>query len=96
MPTATRICKVCGKEYEYCHTNRPATIFRWQDVACSPEHGAEYFRQVAISRGEVAPAEEDRLESKDDKVVGDETNTAAKELTLVKPKKKSKHVTDEQ
>ena len=22
MPTATRICKVCGKEYEYCHTLR--------------------------------------------------------------------------
>ena len=32
---ATRICKVCGKEYEYCHTQRTVPgIFRYQDVAC--------------------------------------------------------------
>lgn len=45
-------CKVCGREYEYCRTNRPTDIFRWQDVACSPEHGAIYFAQVAESRRE--------------------------------------------
>lgn len=46
-----RKCKVCGKEYEYCHTFRPTT-FRWQDVACCLEHGNEYFAQIAASRGE--------------------------------------------
>ena len=47
-----RKCKVCGKEYEYCHTLRSNTIFRWQDVACCIEHGTEYFARVAASRGE--------------------------------------------
>lgn len=47
-----RKCKVCGKEYEYCHTLRSNTIFRWQDVACCIEHGTEYFAKVAASRGE--------------------------------------------
>ena len=46
-----RKCKVCGKEYEYCHTLRSNTIFRWQDVACCIEHGNEYFAQIAVSRG---------------------------------------------
>lgn len=55
----TKRCKVCGREYEYCRTNRPTDIFRWQDVACSPEHGAIYFAQIAESRGEPAMASMD-------------------------------------
>lgn len=51
-----RRCKVCGCEYEYCRTNRPQDIFRWQDVACSPEHGAIYFAQIAEARGETISA----------------------------------------
>lgn len=56
MATATRICKVCGCEYEYCHTaRRVAGVFRWQDVACSPEHGNEYLARIIASRsGNVA------------------------------------------
>lgn len=51
MTTATKICKVCGKEYEYCHTfRRVAGVFRWQDVACSPEHGSAYLAKVEASR----------------------------------------------
>lgn len=51
MAKATKICKVCGKEYEYCHTaSRIAGAFRWQDVACSPEHGSIYFAKVMESR----------------------------------------------
>lgn len=51
MAKATRICKVCGREYEYCHTARQtAGGFRWQDVACSPEHGSIYFARVLESR----------------------------------------------
>ena len=45
-----RICKICGKEYDYCKTNRPTGLFRWQDVACSPGHGAMYFAQVMEAR----------------------------------------------
>lgn len=51
MATATRKCKVCGCEYEYCHTNRRvAGVFRWQDVACCAEHGSIYFAQIMESR----------------------------------------------
>ena len=53
----TKRCKVCGREYEYCRTNRPTDIFRWQDVACSPEHGAIYFAQIAEARGETIGAQ---------------------------------------
>lgn len=49
---ATKICKICGNEYEYCHTFRRDGIFRWQDVACCVEHGNQYFAKVAESRGE--------------------------------------------
>lgn len=53
MATATRKCKVCGCEYEYCHTNRRvAGVFRWQDVACCPEHGSVYFAKIMESRSE--------------------------------------------
>lgn len=51
MATATRVCKVCGEQYEYCHTNRTVTgIFRWQDVACCPEHGSVYLDRILKSR----------------------------------------------
>jgi hypothetical protein len=51
--TATKICKVCGKEYEYCHTVRHVDgVFRYQDVACCPEHGSIYLQRVIASRAE--------------------------------------------
>ncbi len=57
MVSATRICKVCGKEYPYCATLRQvAGIFRWQDVACSPEHGSTYLARVRAARGETTEA----------------------------------------
>lgn len=55
MATATKICKVCGEPYEYCHTfRRVEGVFRWQDVACSPEHGSIYLAEVRASRNESA------------------------------------------
>lgn len=55
MATATRKCRVCGCEYEYCHTNRRvAGVFRWQDVACCPEHGSVYFAKIMESRSEAS------------------------------------------
>lgn len=50
MATGYKKCRICGKTYEYCRTNRRTTLFRWQDVACSPEHGAIYFARIAESR----------------------------------------------
>lgn len=53
MAKATKICKICGREYEYCHTARHiAGIFRWQDVACSPEHGSIYLAKIIKSRSD--------------------------------------------
>lgn len=54
MAKGIKICKVCGREYEACRTLRPNlnSEFRWQEVACSPEHGAEYLRRVLIARGQ--------------------------------------------
>ena len=59
MAKGIKVCKVCGKEYEACHTLRPNlnSEFRWQDVACCPEHGAIYLAQVMEARG-MAPKEE--------------------------------------
>lgn len=59
MAIGTKICRVCGKEYEACHTLRPNlnSEFRWQDVACCPEHGQEYLMKVLKSRGIAQKAE---------------------------------------
>lgn len=66
MATATRICKVCGKEYPYCRTERKvAGVFRWQDVACSVEHGYIYLEEVLASRNE-KPTSDPAPETKDD------------------------------
>ena len=63
MATATKICKVCGKEYPYCHSLRlDAGVFRWQDVACSPEHAAEYFARIEASRSGAKAQVEEPLE----------------------------------
>ena len=51
MATATKKCKVCGIEYEYCHTiRRTPGVFRYQDVACCPEHGSIYLARITASR----------------------------------------------
>lgn len=56
MATAMKECKVCGRKYEYCHTaKRIAGIFRWQDVACSPEHGSIYLAEVVAARTNNVP-----------------------------------------
>lgn len=64
MAKAYKVCKVCGKEYEYCQTKADGQ-FRWMDVACCPEHATEYFTQIAISRGEIK--EEDVASPKKEK-----------------------------
>lgn len=51
MATAIKKCRVCGKPYVACHTMRNnADVFRWQEVACSPECGSIYLAQIEESR----------------------------------------------
>ena len=52
MASANKICRVCGKEYEACHSqNKNTNTFRWQDVSCSAECGAIYLDRVNKARG---------------------------------------------
>lgn len=52
MAIARKICRVCGKEYEACRSAvANVGVFRWQDVACSPECGAIYLARINESRG---------------------------------------------
>ena len=67
MEKGTRICKICGVEYPYCKTNRPSEIFRWQDVACCPEHGAMYFDKILESRVEKVAENTDVVENEEPK-----------------------------
>lgn len=53
MKEGTRICKICGKEYPYCKTERRGNVFRYQDVACCPEHGSQYFANVEAARNPI-------------------------------------------
>lgn len=54
MASAIKKCRVCGKEYEACRSaNRVAGVFRWQEVACSPECGSIYLKRINESRGVV-------------------------------------------
>lgn len=56
MPTAVKTCRVCGKSYAACRTmSKAAGVFRWQEVACSPECGAEYLRRVTEARNPSPP-----------------------------------------
>lgn len=67
MATAMMTCRVCGKEYPACHSlRRGDTTFRWQAVACSPECGAEYLRQINLSRG-IEQSDEQPAEHKEKK-----------------------------
>lgn len=48
---ATLKCRVCDNEYEACrNAKRIDGVYRWQDVACSPEHGAIYLDLIRKSR----------------------------------------------
>lgn len=86
MVKGTRICKICGKEYPYCKTERAAGIFRYQDVACCVEHGTQYFAEVEAARNPVkAQAVSAEVESKPQaKTVKSLKNDEAKKKPPVK------------
>lgn len=51
MATAIMKCRVCGKEYEGCRTAKKVDgVFRWKEVACTPECGAIYLDRIRKSR----------------------------------------------
>lgn len=50
MAKEIKVCRVCGNRYEACRTSKVSNTFRWQDVSCSPECGAEYLRRIKLSR----------------------------------------------
>ena len=92
MATAMKKCKVCGKLYEYCRTNRRiAGVFRWQDVACSPEHGSIYLARIEASRaGTNAEVEKlpepivDLIEDDDDELFEEDFDDEAEETAIQK------------
>lgn len=49
MSRGTFICKACGKSYVACRTPNPG-VFRWRDIACSPECASEYISRVEAAR----------------------------------------------
>lgn len=62
MATAIKKCRVCGKTYTACRTMRNNTnVFRWQEVACSPECGSLYLAQIEASR-RTSPVEINKAE----------------------------------
>ena len=57
MPKQRKTCRVCGATYEACRSIRTGDgVFNWREVACSPECGEVYLRQVMASRNKVEPA----------------------------------------
>ena len=59
MAGNTKKCKVCGEDYPYCKTANRTGAYRWQDVACCPEHGSIYLARVIAARScEPKPVEE--------------------------------------
>ncbi len=78
-------CRVCGKDYEACHTIRPTSdYFRWQDVACSPECGAKYLADIMASRA--VPEGETVIGSTVDEV--EKLDTVAEDTAPTKKKAK--------
>lgn len=50
-------CKTCGKLFAPCVACANKAGMSYRAVACSVECGAEYFRKIAISRGELVEEE---------------------------------------
>ena len=75
MPKQTKICRVCGKTYEACNSQRTgSSVFNWKEVACSPECGTEYFKRVELSRN---PVKTPKVSAKKKKHVEEVTEVAS-------------------
>lgn len=73
-------CRTCGKEFVPCRSARlQDSVFRWREVACSPECGAIYLQKINESRNP-APKKEKKSrakkhESAESKIVADSKDT---------------------
>lgn len=64
MATAIKRCRVCGKEYQACCTNKTIEgVSRWRDVAFSYEFGATYLEQVLAARCKALLPVEDSIDN---------------------------------
>ena len=76
MATAIKVCRVCGKEYEACYTlRRIEGVFRWQEVACSPECGSVYLARIEASRAHTN-ANNCEVDTNEEKIIEDVTSDA--------------------
>lgn len=74
-------CRVCGKGYEPCHSTRfEPGVFRWREVACSPECGAIYLQQVRKARGLLSEEEKPSKRRKKNPIVEDKIVTNSEEV----------------
>lgn len=92
MATATRTCKVCGKEYKYCKTWLSTDKFRYQDVACSPECGSIYFANIASSRAESTTDESSTVSTKKSKKT---PKRSSKKIVAEEPTETAEHFVNE-
>ena len=61
--------------------SKAAGVFRWQEVACSPECGAEYLRRVQVARQESA------VEKAPDAIVSTDETKTENEIVKETPKR---------
>lgn len=89
MDKPMKKCRICGKEYEAC---KPAytsgNIYRWQDVACCAEHGAEYFALIEASRRKDATVDANTCDDSTDTVVDEKDVDSGVDAKPVKGKKR--------
>ena len=79
-----KVCRVCGKEYEPCRSLRQvSSVFNWRAVACSPQCGQEYFRQVEESRSKSVEDESAEQHSQDIDSANVEVNEVFDEHTEI-------------
>lgn len=82
MAGAIKRCRVCGKEYEACRSaKRVDGVYRWKEVACSPECGQVYLARILESR---KPAVEEKIVA---------SSTEEETIEISKPKQVKKKVT---
>lgn len=81
MAGAIKRCRVCGKEYEACRSaKRVDGVYRWKEVACSPECGQVYLARILESR---KPAVEEKIVA---------ASTEEETIEISKPKQEKKKV----
>lgn len=107
MAKVTKTCRVCGKQYEACHTPNTTGVFRWRDVACSIECGRIYLERIeesrkpAVQTDEAAktpepaetPAEQAESDSQEEMRAEAQTTDSEEDIEIFKKKKSAKKAT---